>query len=402
MLDRLHAQTGDILRASYTVRNTSRLPKLWLELRNPSTLPVELPAQAVRLWAAQREVMVGTRATHPPRPLPGRTGAAPHRRSAGHVRVAGLRRKRTRTSSSIRASRHCPAGSYRRRSSRARTPVLCARRTRRRTRPASGRTRRATHTTEFTGRARRATAACRSRSSTSSRPPTFGSSSISSVRSTPGWVTSRRSSTASDWRHRWRHAACSRTATSHSARPAPTSGRCPPTAAPRQYQKIMQTLAAVQADGDAAVRPCACRGRRAAAPRDDGAASSPRRSSATGSEPLGSLRGRGVEVEVILLDAPAFASQERRETGARRTQLRRSSPTEQRAARALRHALAEHDLAWHTILPMEPISGQLITRRDRRLVTARMSAISTAAPRQRPWTDDPRARTSDELPLRAA
>ena len=49
VLDRLHAQTGDILRASYTVRNTSRLPKLWLELRNPSTLPVELPAQAVSL-----------------------------------------------------------------------------------------------------------------------------------------------------------------------------------------------------------------------------------------------------------------------------------------------------------------------------------------------------------------
>src|SRR6188472_2006960 len=49
VLDRLHAQTGDILRASYTVRNTSRLPKLWLELRNPSTLPIELPAQAVSL-----------------------------------------------------------------------------------------------------------------------------------------------------------------------------------------------------------------------------------------------------------------------------------------------------------------------------------------------------------------
>src|SRR3954453_20816299 len=49
VLDRLHAQTGDILRASYTVRNTSRLPKLWLEVRNPSTLPVELPAQAVSL-----------------------------------------------------------------------------------------------------------------------------------------------------------------------------------------------------------------------------------------------------------------------------------------------------------------------------------------------------------------
>ena len=29
-----------MLRATYTVRNTSRLPKLWLEVHNPSTLPV--------------------------------------------------------------------------------------------------------------------------------------------------------------------------------------------------------------------------------------------------------------------------------------------------------------------------------------------------------------------------
>src|SRR3954453_18932159 len=49
VLARLHAQTGDVLRASYTVRNTSRLPKLWLEVHNPSTLPVDLPGHAVTL-----------------------------------------------------------------------------------------------------------------------------------------------------------------------------------------------------------------------------------------------------------------------------------------------------------------------------------------------------------------
>src|SRR5688572_24908620 len=49
VLDRQHAQTGDILRASYTVRNTSRLPKLWLEVHNPTTLPVDLPGHAVSL-----------------------------------------------------------------------------------------------------------------------------------------------------------------------------------------------------------------------------------------------------------------------------------------------------------------------------------------------------------------
>ena len=49
VLDRPHAQAGDMLRASYTVRNTSRLPKLWLEVHNPTTLPVALPGQAIYL-----------------------------------------------------------------------------------------------------------------------------------------------------------------------------------------------------------------------------------------------------------------------------------------------------------------------------------------------------------------
>jgi hypothetical protein len=86
-------------------------------------------------------------------------------------------------------------------------------------------------------------------------------------------------------------------------------------------------------------------------------------------KPLASLRGRGVEVEVMLLDAPAFASQERRETG-RLEPSEEVVASEQRAARMIRHALADRDLLWHTILPMEPISGQIITRRERQLVKA--------------------------------
>ncbi len=49
VLDRVHAQAGDVLRASYTVRNTSRLPKFWLEVHNPTSLPVPLPGQAITL-----------------------------------------------------------------------------------------------------------------------------------------------------------------------------------------------------------------------------------------------------------------------------------------------------------------------------------------------------------------
>ncbi|MDQ3448598.1 MAG: DUF58 domain-containing protein [Chloroflexota bacterium] len=48
-LDRPHAQVGDTLRATYTMRNTSRLPKPWLEVHNPSSLPVALPGRALAL-----------------------------------------------------------------------------------------------------------------------------------------------------------------------------------------------------------------------------------------------------------------------------------------------------------------------------------------------------------------
>ncbi|CAN5810949.1 DUF58 domain-containing protein [soil metagenome] len=49
VLDRQHAEVGDTLRATYTVRNTSRLPKFWLEVHNPSDLPNHLPGRALSL-----------------------------------------------------------------------------------------------------------------------------------------------------------------------------------------------------------------------------------------------------------------------------------------------------------------------------------------------------------------
>ena len=49
---------------------------------------------------------------------------------------------------------------------------------------------------------------------------------------------------------------------------------------------------------------------------------------------------------------------------------------EQLEARALRRALAEHDLSWHTIMPGEPISGQLVSRRQRKVLVC-MTAATT-------------------------
>jgi uncharacterized protein (DUF58 family) len=49
MLDRPHARAGEYLRATYTVRNTSRLPKFFLEAHNPATLPDPIPGRALSL-----------------------------------------------------------------------------------------------------------------------------------------------------------------------------------------------------------------------------------------------------------------------------------------------------------------------------------------------------------------
>jgi len=48
-LDRVQAHVGDQLRATYTLRSTARLPKLWLEVHNPCSLPVPLPGRAISL-----------------------------------------------------------------------------------------------------------------------------------------------------------------------------------------------------------------------------------------------------------------------------------------------------------------------------------------------------------------
>ncbi|MER3418977.1 MAG: hypothetical protein C4343_07840, partial [Chloroflexota bacterium] len=48
-LNTLHAHVGDELRLTYTLRNASHLPKLWLEVHNPSNLPGGIPGRALSL-----------------------------------------------------------------------------------------------------------------------------------------------------------------------------------------------------------------------------------------------------------------------------------------------------------------------------------------------------------------
>src|SRR5438552_5685015 len=48
-VSQLHGQVGDQLRVTYTLRNTSRWPKFWLEVHNPSNLPGGLHGRALSL-----------------------------------------------------------------------------------------------------------------------------------------------------------------------------------------------------------------------------------------------------------------------------------------------------------------------------------------------------------------
>lgn len=59
-LDRQHATVGDTLTVTYTLRSSARLPKPWLEVHSPSTLPTAIPGRVIamasrtsRTWAAR-------------------------------------------------------------------------------------------------------------------------------------------------------------------------------------------------------------------------------------------------------------------------------------------------------------------------------------------------------------
>jgi uncharacterized protein (DUF58 family) len=59
-LDRQHASVGDTLTVTYTLRSAARLPKPWLEVHSPSTLPIPIPGRVIslrsrtaRTWAAR-------------------------------------------------------------------------------------------------------------------------------------------------------------------------------------------------------------------------------------------------------------------------------------------------------------------------------------------------------------
>jgi uncharacterized protein (DUF58 family) len=58
-VNQLNGHVGDELRLTYTLRNASRVPKLWLEVHNPTSLPGGLPGRALTLGSrAERSWLV--------------------------------------------------------------------------------------------------------------------------------------------------------------------------------------------------------------------------------------------------------------------------------------------------------------------------------------------------------
>jgi uncharacterized protein (DUF58 family) len=131
----------------------------------------------------------------------------------------------------------------------------------------------------------------------------------------------------------------------------------------RQHLKIMQLLAAIDGDGTAplveTIVATAGRLRRGmtailVTPSTD----------ATWIRPIASLRQRGIATVVVALDAPAFDRVARTERQRAGETLPTIDPAvdEQRAqrARALRHALAEYEIKVHTVLPGQALGEALV------------------------------------------
>ena len=355
-VNQLHGRVGDTLRLTYTLRNAGRIPKPWLEVNNPTNLPGGLAGRALSLGSrGERSWVVKTplarRGHFRIEPLQIRTGdpfglfEASAAVGQGLTLVVYPRVERLPMwrlpAANIEGSHSAPERTLQT------TPA-------RHDRPA--RTPRVTASTGSTGSRRPATARSRSRSSTSSRPPTSGSSSTSTGGSRPARATSRPSRWRSGPRPRSPTAACSRTGPSGSRRTAIARPILPADRGGRQHLKIMQLLAAVDADGseplaEALVNglPRLRRGMTAVvitSSRDRGWV-----------RPLAALRTRGVACVVVLLDAPELRPLA--DGAGRRPSpdaLSLSAPRTRRRGRCS-HALSEYELTVHWVT-RRPAAGR--------------------------------------------
>jgi uncharacterized protein (DUF58 family) len=355
----LQAHVGDVLRATYTLRSTSRVPKLWLEVHNPSTLPVPLPGRAISLsahgersWIAK--VPLGRRGHFRVDPLQIRTGDPfgffEASAAVGHgltvvvyPRVEPIPRWRLQAVS-LEGSRSTPVRTQQT------TPLATSIRP---YAPGDGFNRIHWPSTARTGEI---------------QVKEFDLEQTADV-----WIVLdlQRASQVGDGDEstvevgvRVAAAVAERAIEENRAVALTTTGShvtvLPPDRGPRQRQKILQLLAAVEGDGSTplveplvAGLPLLRRGMSAivvTASTEPGWV-----------RPLATLRPRGIGCQVILLDPVLFARHAAEIDGTIGDPAVAAALAEREAAvRATRHHVAEFDIRTHTVPPSAPLAEVLV------------------------------------------
>ncbi len=359
VLDRQHAQAGDLLRASYTVRNTSRLPKLWLEVHNPTTLPTPLPGRAMTIgprgeqsWSVR--VPLQRRGHYRVEPLSLRTGDPlglfESQASVGgaanvivYPRVEQLPAWRLPPASLEGAHAH-------------------ALKTPHRTTDATG-IRPYTPTDSFNRIHWKSTA----------RQGELQVKEFELEQTADVWLfldleagphAGRGDESTLEYGVRAAASIAARALLENRNVAMTASGRhaivVPPDRGPRQYQKVMAVLAGVQADGDKPLVDFLVEGITRLRRGMTAVVITPSLERQW-VRPLSGLHARGVEPLIVALDRHAFAAGYRHEHGLPAPDDD-AVAIDERAARALRHALAEYDLDTSTIVPGRQLAEQLVSR----------------------------------------
>jgi uncharacterized protein (DUF58 family) len=127
----------------------------------------------------------------------------------------------------------------------------------------------------------------------------------------------------------------------------------------RQHQKVMQLMAAVQADGTEPLRELLVEGISHLRRGMTAIVITPSLDRGW-VRPLTSLRTRGVACTVVIADPLAHLERSLEATGER--PLAANAREEYaRGLRAMRHALAEYELRSHVVVPGTPLGDQIVT-----------------------------------------
>jgi uncharacterized protein (DUF58 family) len=359
-LDRLQGRVGERLAATYTLRNTSRVPKFWLEAHTPSTLPVPIPGRAISLgprdersWVAR--VPLTRRGHYRVDPLVIRTGdplglfEASAAVGAGatvtvYPRVEALPRWRL-PAAALEGTHSQPERTLQA------TPLVTS------IRP------------YLPGDAYN-----RIHWKVSARQQELQVKEFDLEQTADVWIfldlersihTGVGDESTVESAVRVAASIAAKAILENRAVGMSASGHrltmLPADRGKRQHQKVMNMLAAVVDDGQMSLAESLVQGLTRLRRGMTAVVITPS-TERDWVRPLAALRGRGVSTVVCLLDALAYEERADRESdGPPLSQADRETRT--RAQRAIRHALAEYDLTVHTVVPDRPL-GELLASRE--------------------------------------